>query len=262
MDRRRGYRVCWWIRQKPTRFSYNACIEPRINSSAELPKLNDRRLIIIGVYVSCICSSLGERERVYGESKKNQRKIDISKEIRFGNSMRSTKFPNLFFSALRKALIEFSISKNIPRTFHSRRWEETWGGSGKLIDARLPFSNGIKDLRRQTNRFYNLYSLIEAFTAAVPSLLPTQPRTNGSSAIPKRVYASPVIKFRGEFIYRSAAFKSADRCFADVFSLSVLAGYISPRAEPRSTLEGRRTITRPSLIFRDSKREPSGFHRI
>lgn len=174
--------------------------------------------------------------------------------------MRSTKFPNLFFSALRKALIEFSISKNIPRTFHSRRWEETWGGSGKLIDARLPFSNGIKDLRRQTNRFYNLYSLIEAFTAAIPSLLSIQPRTNGSSAIPKRVYASPVIKFRGEFIYRSAAFKSADRCFADVFSLSVLAGYISPRAEPRSTLEGRRTITRPSLIFRDSKREPSGFH--
>lgn len=134
------------------------------------------------------------------ESKKSQRKIDISKEIRFGNSMRSTKFPNLFFSALRKALIEFSISKNIPRTFHSRRWEETWGGSGKLIDARLPFSNGIKDLRRQTNRFYNLYSLIEAFTAAVPSLLSTQPRTNGSSAIPKRVYESPVIKFRGEII--------------------------------------------------------------
>lgn len=108
--------------------------------------------------------------------------------------------------------------------------EEGANPGGKLIDVSPPFSNGIKDLRRQTNRFYNLYSFIEAFAAAIPSY----PASDKWFVCDSEAYtrSRAVIKFRAEFIYRFAAFKSAS-VRPDVFSLSVLAGYISPRAEPR-----------------------------
>lgn len=94
--------------------------------------------------------------------------------------MRSQLSGNFVIYSFSKSVsIEFSISRNIPTTFHrffTPRANKlgTYGANpgGKLIDVSPPFSNGIKDLRRQTNRFYNLYSFIEAFTAAIP-LLPS-----------------------------------------------------------------------------------------
>lgn len=93
--------------------------------------------------------------------------------------MRSQLSGNFVIYSFSKSVsIEFSISRNIPTTFHRfftlarTNLEEGANPGGKLIDVSPPFSNGIKDLRRQTNRFYNLYSFIEAFTAAIP-LLPS-----------------------------------------------------------------------------------------
>lgn len=88
------------------------------------------------------------------------------------------KFRNLFFFALRSSFRSLEIFQqlstgfSLPARTNLERMEEGANPGGKLIDVSPPFSNGIKDLRRQTNRFYNLYSFIEAFTAAIP-LLPS-----------------------------------------------------------------------------------------
>lgn len=85
------------------------------------------------------------------------------------------KFRNLFFFALRSSFRSLEIFQQLSTDFSlsaRTNLEEGANPGGKLIDVSPPFSNGIKDLRRQTNRFYNLYSFIEAFTAAIP-LLPS-----------------------------------------------------------------------------------------